>query len=192
MLAQTAVRVGGCDLPRDFDRPRSLQRPIVGHRPHAQEAAHRACAALIGAAAAIGCPPAVAAHPASPPVFGLAEYVDAFPPPQLGVDARGGAVVAWTQRTYGRSSGADTVFAAIRRAGGGFERAQRISDPLLGTRSFALAVGSRGHGAIVWESDTVDARRLFVQRRGSDGGFGRRVAVPGSRGASEPAAGIDA
>ena len=159
-------------------------------------ATSRAGASLI--AAAIGASaPYSGAQAAGPHVTAIAGYVESVPAPRSAVDANGGAVVTWTQSTYvgeGTSSrSANTVFAAIRPAGGRVGPALRISDPWLGMRSYALAVGSRGSGAIIWQSDTVRTGQLFVHRlQPGHGRFGRQVAVPGSRGASEPAAAIDA
>lgn len=115
--------------------------------------------------------------------------------PQLGVDARGNAVAAW-QQSVPMVSGkpfeqTSAVVVSLRRAGGGFGKPRPVTRLDLAVRTWALAMGSSGDGAVVWQSDGPGSR-LYVQRRRSGTAFGPAVALPGSSAGSEPAAAIDA
>jgi hypothetical protein len=137
--------------------------------------------------------PAAAAQAAAPTVLRLAEYVDSDP--LLGVDARGNAVTTFLQTAelYGGKprEQRSAIFASLHRAGHGFDKPTRISRRDRGVRSDALAVGASGDGAIVWQSDRA-GEALFVNRRRAGKAFAAAAPLPGSRGATQPAAAIDA
>lgn len=137
--------------------------------------------------------PVAAAQAASPTVYRLADYVDSDP--LLGVDARGNAVTTFLQTAelYGGKPHEQTsaIFASLRRAGHGFDKPTRISRRDRGVRSDALAVGASGDGAIVWQSDR-SSEPLYVNRRRAGKAFAATAALGGSRGATQPAAAIDA
>lgn len=147
---------------------------------------------LIALAAATGIGE-IAAQAATPTVVRLADYVDSEP--LLGVDARAGAVVSWIQDAPLAGGEPDeqtkAIMAVERRAGGGFAKPRRISSADRGVRTYALAVGARGDGAIAWQPDRAGAQ-LLVNRRSPGADFGAPLALPGSAGGREPAAAIDA
>lgn len=154
------------------------------------------CSLLAATLAARGtCAPAAVA---ATPRVALAKLSDnADPrPPQLGVDARGGAVVAWLAPTAGAGDGLASILASPRPPGRDFAAAQVVARAAIGVASYSLAVGSRGDAAIVWALDRSSAGPLLVSRRGRGRGhggrFSRRVKLPGSIGGLQPAAAIDA
>jgi hypothetical protein len=110
--------------------------------------------------------------------------------PDLGVDAQGGAVVAWvgfapTTAASGVTTFVDSVQVSVRPPGGMFTPATPVSD--LGsdvTRDLALAVGRRGDAALVWRAEDEESTEMpFVASRKPAGGeFGRPTAIRGSDG----------
>jgi len=118
--------------------------------------------------------------------------------PDLGVDAQGGAVVAWvgfapTTGSSGETTYVDAVQVSVRPPGGAFSPPQPISDLRTDvTRDVALAVGRRGDAALVWRA--VDEERtgtpIVVSRRSAGGTFGHPVAVSGSRGGRDAAVAV--
>jgi len=133
-----------------------------------------------------------AAHAAKPTVYRLAP--DGLWP-QLGVDARGGAIAAW--QGYAPKLGGiryeqtSAVIVSRRRPGGGFDKPRPVTRLDLDVSTFALDVGSSGDGAIAWLTKKRGAP-LYVQRRRPGKAFGSAAVLPGSRGAGEPAVAIDA
>jgi hypothetical protein len=125
----------------------------------------------------------------------LSTYVESYPVAQLAVGARGDALAAWSKDDdlvpRQRSDTAAMVFASVRRPGQRFARARRVSDPGAGMRTFAIAVGARGDGAVVWQPDTVAAAHLRVRLLRRRGGFGASIALPGSVAGGDPVAAID-
>ena len=146
---------------------------------------------LAAAVTALLAAPTVA-HAAKPTVYRLA---DNGLWPQLGVDARGGAVAAW--QGYAPKLGGieyeqtTAVVVSLRRPGGGFDKPRPVTRLDLDIATFALDVGSSGDGAIVWQTKRRGAQ-LYVQRRRPGKAFGAATVLPGSRGGGEPAVAIDA
>jgi hypothetical protein len=149
---------------------------------------------LLVVVAALAWPAPAAAQP--PPAATL--DTNPISTPDLGVDAQGGAVVAWvgfapTTGAGGATTYIDAVHVSQRPPGGGFSPAQPISD--LGsdvTRDIALAVGRRGDAAVVWravEEDGAD-EPFVVSRRPAGGAFGHPAAVAGSAGGRDAAAAV--
>ena len=118
--------------------------------------------------------------------------------PDLGVDAQGGAVVAWvgfapTTGSGGETTYVDAVQVSVRPPGGAFALPQPLSDLRSDvTRDVALGVGRRGDAAIVWRA--VDEERsgtpIVVSRRPAGGTFGRPGAVSGSSGGRDAAVAV--
>ncbi len=110
--------------------------------------------------------------------------------PDLGVDAQGGAVVAWvgfapTTGAGGETTYADAVQVSVRPPGGAFSPPQPVSDLRTDvTRDVALGVGRRGDAALVWRAvaETRSGTPIVVSRRPAGGTFGRPTAVRGSTG----------
>ena len=149
--------------------------------------------ATIAALGTLVCLPVAAAAAAAPRIFSLADYIDAEP--QLGVDARGGAVATWPQShaVVGGTrlgDGRALIFASVRRPGHGFEPAVPIASTQLGVREYSLAVGAAGDGAVVWRPVRAGSP-LLVNRRGAGGPFSAALALPGSRAGSHQAAAVD-
>jgi hypothetical protein len=124
----------------------------------------------------------------------LVETLDANPvsTPQLGVDAQGGAVVAWVgfagmAAADGATSYVEAVQISERAPGAGapFGPAQTISG--LGsdvTRDIGLAVGRRGDAAVVWRAvaEHRGATPIMVSRRAAGATFTRPRSLGGSSG----------
>jgi hypothetical protein len=110
--------------------------------------------------------------------------------PHLGVDAQGGAVVAWvgfaaTTAAGGVTSYVDALQVSVRAPGAPFGPAQPLSG--LGsdvTRDIDLAVGRRGDAAVAWRAVEEDrmAMPIMVSRRAAGGTFARPRAIGGSAG----------
>jgi hypothetical protein len=153
----------------------------------------RACLVALALIAVCG---AGAARAQQPP----ASTLDTNPisTPDLGVDAQGGAVVAWvgfapTTGSGGATTYVDAVQVSVRPPGGAFSPPQPVSDLRSDvTRDVALGVGRRGDAAIVWRA--VDEKRsgtpIVVSRRPAGGTFGRGTAVAGSTGGRDPAVAV--
>jgi len=109
---------------------------------------------------------------------------------QLGVDAHGGAVVAWSESLTRRAT--YSVLARMRRPGGMFSAPQRLSSAEV-EGPFALAVGARGDAAVVWRQHVPgrNARAVLVARARPSGRFGKPVTIA-SGPAAELAVAIDA
>lgn len=91
----------------------------------------------------------------------------AYTYPQLAVNARGDALVAWAGGSYPGL----TVQAAFRKAGKPFGPAERVGsagDLLLGLRA---ALDPRGNGIVLWRADRYDTSPLQAALRPSGGTF---------------------
>jgi hypothetical protein len=110
--------------------------------------------------------------------------------PDLGVDALGGAVVAWvgfapTIAAGGQTTFVDAVQVSVRPPGGVFSTPQALSDLSSDvTRDLALGVGRRGDAALVWRTEAEDSEEppFVVSRRVAGSVFGRPVEIEGSEG----------
>jgi hypothetical protein len=110
--------------------------------------------------------------------------------PDLGVDAFGGAVVAWvgfapTTAANGATTYVDAVQVSERPPGGAFAPPRPISDLRSDvTRDIALAVGRSGDAAIAWRTVDEDSAStpIVVSRRPVGAPFDRPASVAGSRG----------
>jgi hypothetical protein len=110
--------------------------------------------------------------------------------PDLGVDALGGAVVAWvgftpTTAASGVTTFVESVQVSIRPPGGAFASAIPVSDLSSDvTRDLSLGVGRRGDAALVWRAEDEESTDtpFVASRRLPGGNFGRPVAIRGSEG----------
>ena len=110
--------------------------------------------------------------------------------PDLGVDALGGAVVAWvgfapTTAAGGETTFVDAIQVSVRPPGGFFGSPIPLSDLRSDvTGDLALGVGRRGDAALVWraEDDERTQTSFVVSRRVAGGAFGRAAAIRGSGG----------
>lgn len=86
-----------------------------------------------------------------------------FRPPRLAVDARGDAVVAWTEQ----EAGVDRVRAAYWPAGQGWQPAQTISAPGEEADHPQVAVDGRGQALVVWASSQTTLEAALHKRTGN-------------------------
>ena len=145
-------------------------RVVTRWRCHAPAAAAAAAFALAAPA------PAGAQGPAVATLHQTAGYTG-----QLGVDAQGGTVAAWSEFLTPRF--VYSVRVRVRKPGGTIGAVQRLSTGEV-ERPFALAVGASGHVAVVWRqilpspqdarNDRPEPRVLLVAARGRAGASARR------------------
>jgi hypothetical protein len=117
---------------------------------------------------------------------------------QLGVDAQGGAVVAWSESLTPRYI--YSVLVRVRRPGGTFGAVQRLSTGEV-ERPFALAVGASGVAAVLWwqilpspenlRNNRPQPRVLLVSRARPGGRFGAPQTVTSDGLAAESTVAID-
>jgi len=118
--------------------------------------------------------------------------------PDLGVDAQGGAVVAWvgfaeTTNDAGRPTVVDALHVSVREPDGAFSPPQPVSSLDTDvTRDMDLGVGRSGEAAVVWreQEERTTATPIMVSRRPAHGVFGRGVAVRGSAGGRDPSVAV--
>ncbi|MEA2178609.1 MAG: hypothetical protein QOG77_1906 [Solirubrobacteraceae bacterium] len=110
--------------------------------------------------------------------------------PELGVDALGGAVVAWlgfapTTAAGGATTFVDSVHVSVRAPGGPFTAARPVSDLRTDvTRDLSLGMGRRGDAAVAWRAVQEDAEKspIIVSRRAPGADFTIPFPVDGSSG----------
>lgn len=100
------------------------------------------------------------------PVIGRASAV-AEPPgvPQVGVDARGDAIVVWMDPAL-VLGGRRTIWARLRRVGHGWGAKERIGDVTYES-SLSFAMNTRGDASVVWE----DKRGIEAASHPAGGGW---------------------
>ena len=153
------------------------------------------CACLLAALLVVVCEAGVAGAQQPP-----AATLDTNPisTPDLGVDAQGGAVVAWvgfapTTGSSGETTYVDAVQVSVRPPGGAFSAPQPISDLSDDvTRDVALGVGRRGDAALIWRAvdENDKGTPIVVSRRVAGGTFGRPAAISGSTGGRDAAVAV--
>ena len=101
--------------------------------------------------------------------------------PQLAINERGDAVVAWRGlRREDPSGSTEAVFLAYRAGGRRFSRARAIAEPLRERRVFdhKVALDTQGRVHVVWTTSEGPAVRYAVRKR--DGAIGRLRLLSGT------------
>jgi hypothetical protein len=110
--------------------------------------------------------------------------------PEMGVDALGGAVVAWVgfapmTAAGGATTFVDAVHVSLRAPGGPFTPARALSDLRTDvTRDLALGVGRGGDAAVAWRAVQEDTEKspIVVARRAPGADFTLPFEIEGSSG----------